>query len=69
MTVHIEARQATCIGSGQCVFTDPDTFDQDDDGFVLVLKPSPTTEGEIARARQAANVCPSRSLSLIDEAL
>ena len=65
--MRIEARQATCIGAGQCVFTDPETFDQDDDGFVFVLKPNPETDGEIALARQAAHVCPSRSLTLVDQ--
>ncbi|KQO97813.1 ferredoxin [Leifsonia sp. Leaf264] len=63
--MQIVARQATCIGSGQCVFTDPDAFDQDDDGLVLVLK-QPAAEGEIALARQAVNICPSRSLSILE---
>lgn len=66
MSVQIVARQATCIGSGQCVFTDPDTFDQDDDGLVLVLKPQAVSDDEIAHARQAANICPSRSLSIVE---
>ncbi|WP_394554794.1 ferredoxin [Agromyces sp. MMS24-JH15] len=64
----IRANRATCIGSGQCVFTDPDAFDQDDDGFVLVLRPAPATPDELARATEAVHVCPSRSLSFALEA-
>jgi ferredoxin len=64
----ILANRATCIGSGQCVFTDPDAFDQDDDGIVLVLRPQPSTASELAHAREAVHVCPSRSLSLTSEA-
>lgn len=62
----IIARQQTCIGSGQCVFTDPDAFDQDDDGKVLVLRPAPGDASEEALARQAVQVCPSRSIWLED---
>ena len=53
-------------GAGQCVFADPDAFDQDDDGIVLVLRPEPTTPDEVARAREAVHVCPSRSLKLAE---
>ena len=64
----IAANRATCIGAGQCVFTDPQVFDQDDDGLVLVLRPEAVTPEELARAKEAVNVCPSRSLSLFSEA-
>jgi ferredoxin len=65
-TMQITVNRATCIGAGQCVFADPDAFDQDDDGIVLVLRPEPTTPDEIARAREAVHVCPSRSLKLTE---
>ncbi|MCZ9881982.1 ferredoxin [Arthrobacter sp. B2a2-09] len=67
--MQINANRATCIGSGQCVFTDPDAFDQDDDGTVLILRAEPVTNEEITRANQAVHVCPSRSLSLVTEEL
>ena len=67
MSARIEARRATCIGSGQCVFAAPDTFDQDDDGIVLVLHESPESQEELAAARQAVQICPSRSLSIVAE--
>ena len=66
MTMQITANRATCIGAGQCVFADPDAFDQDDDGIVLVLRAETTTPDEVERARQAVQVCPSRSLKLAE---
>ncbi|MGI9825001.1 ferredoxin [Agromyces sp. Marseille-Q5079] len=66
--MQITANRATCIGSGQCVFTDPDTFDQDDDGLVLVLRTTPATPGEVASAKEAVHICPSRSLALSGDA-
>ncbi|PVX63412.1 UNVERIFIED_ORG: ferredoxin [Nocardia globerula] len=65
MTMLIVANQSSCIGSGQCVFTDPDTFDQDDDGVVVVLRSEPAADDEVALAKQAVDVCPSRALSLV----
>lgn len=64
MSAHIVANRATCIGAGQCVFADPEAFDQDDDGWVVVLRADPQTDEEIAGAKEAANVCPSRSIAL-----
>jgi len=66
VTMQITVNRATCIGAGQCVFADPDAFDQDDDGIVVVLRPDPTTADEVARAREAVHVCPSRSLKLAE---
>lgn len=64
MSVRIVARESTCIGAGQCVFADPDTFDQNDHGTVQILRPVPETAAQLAAAKQAINICPSRSLSL-----
>jgi ferredoxin len=43
-----------CVGAGQCVLTDPDIFELDDEeGVVSVLEPQPA--GKAAdRAREAA---------------
>ncbi|RBQ14876.1 ferredoxin [Spongiactinospora rosea] len=53
-----------CVGAGQCVYTEPALFDQnEDDGTVIVLRE--TLEGELVRkAREAVRVCPSQALSL-----
>lgn len=63
----IVANRSTCIGAGQCVFANPDAFDQDDDGWVVVLRPDALEEKALALAKQAVNLCPSRSLTLVDE--
>lgn len=62
MSARIIARESTCIGSGQCVFADPDAFDQNDHGTVQVLRPVPEDDAQLASAKQAVNVCPSRSI-------
>ncbi|MEU9605852.1 ferredoxin [Streptomyces sp. NPDC048057] len=54
-----------CIGSGQCVFTEPELFDQsEDEGTVIVLDAEPKGEILVRKARQAVNNCPGRALSL-----
>jgi deazaflavin-dependent oxidoreductase (nitroreductase family) len=45
----VKVNQQTCIGSGVCVYTAPDTFSQDDDAKVVVLDPAgdpPDADGE-----------------------
>ncbi|MFH8249049.1 ferredoxin [Microbacterium sp. B2969] len=66
--MQIHANRSTCIGAGQCVFAAPEAFDQDDDGIVLVVGAEPASADEIARAREAVQVCPSRSLRLLETA-
>ena len=65
VNARIVAKRENCIGSGQCVFADPEAFDQDDEGTVMVLQPEPANEAALALAKQAVNVCPSRTLSLV----
>jgi ferredoxin len=67
--MRIHADLSRCVGAGQCVLTDPTTFDQsDDDGTVVVLREAPPDEDALARAREAVHVCPSQALSLVPEA-
>ncbi len=51
-----------CVGSGECVFTAPEVFDQDeDDGIVVLLTDTP--EEELwASTRQAARQCPANAI-------
>ena len=65
VSAQIVAKRETCIGAGQCVFADPDAFDQDDNGLVVVLQADPTSPDALARAKEAVNVCPSRSITLL----
>jgi ferredoxin len=64
VSAQIVANRETCIGAGQCVFADPDAFDQDDNGLVVVLQADPASPDALARAKEAVNVCPSRSITL-----
>jgi ferredoxin len=61
--MRIEADAGVCIGSGNCVLTAPDLFDQDDDGIVRVLQAEPPSELE-DDAHEAAERCPSQAISL-----
>ena len=60
--LRISADSGRCIGSGQCVLTAPDLFDQDEDGIVVLLTESVTTGPDAALARQAEHLCPAAAL-------
>ncbi|MEO7615020.1 MAG: ferredoxin [Streptosporangiaceae bacterium] len=61
--MRLRADRSACRGAGQCVFTAPALFDQDEtEGLVLLLVPHP--EGaELQDARRAIVACPNRALS------
>jgi ferredoxin len=63
--VRIEANRDVCIGAGMCVMTAPELFDQDDDGFVVLLT-GEVPEEEAGRARRAVANCPSGALRAAD---
>jgi len=50
-----------CMGSGNCVFWAPDSFDLGDDGHAVVLDPAATEEDKL---RIAAEGCPVGAISL-----
>lgn len=62
--MRVVTETARCVGSGQCVLTEPAVFDQsDDDGTVVLLKEQ--VEGdELKAAEEAVNMCPSQALSI-----
>jgi ferredoxin len=62
----VAADREVCIGSGLCVLTAPAVFDQDDDGIVTLLVDDVLSE-DADRARQAAALCPSGALRVLDE--
>ncbi|GAA2835567.1 ferredoxin [Kitasatospora paracochleata] len=58
--------QDRCCGSGQCVLTAPEVFDQsDDDGLVRLLHPGPPPE-QYASVRLAAALCPGNAITVHD---
>jgi ferredoxin len=59
--VDVEIDWDRCMGSGNCVFLAPETFDLGDDGHAVVLDPDATDE---ARLRVAAEGCPVGAITL-----
>ena len=50
-----------CVGSGNCVFWAPNTFDLDDDATSVVIDPAGDPEDRI---RVAAEGCPAAAISV-----
>lgn len=59
----VAADRGRCCGSGNCASTLPEVFDQDDDGFVVVLKPSPA-DGLADALRDVAETCPVQAITV-----
>lgn len=55
-----------CIGSGQCAWAVPEVFDQDNDGTVQLVRPSPPPSLR-GRVRRAEATCPAGAISVQDE--
>jgi ferredoxin len=51
-----------CVGSGNCVFWAPATFELDDDGVSAVLDPP---DDDLERITVAVEGCPTRAISII----
>ena len=63
-TAHREIRvdRSLCMGSAQCSWYAPNTFDQDDETIAIVID----QEGDPAEAIQTAiDSCPTRALSIV----
>ena len=62
-TAHREIRvdRTLCMGSGQCAWYAPNTFDQDDETIAIVID----QHGDPAEAiRTAVGSCPTRAISI-----
>ncbi|OEV10359.1 ferredoxin [Streptomyces sp. Amel2xB2] len=65
--MRIVADTSRCVGAGQCVLSEPEVFDQDEEeGTVVVLVERPGG-GELEGAREAVGICPSGALSLSED--
>ncbi len=60
-TLDIKIDTELCMGSGNCVFWAPGSFDLADEGYAVVLDPAATDED---RLRTAAQGCPVGAISL-----
>jgi len=61
MTVEIRIDREKCMGSGNCSFWAPATFDLDDEGVAVVIDPG--GDGE-EKAVLAAQGCPTQAISI-----
>lgn len=55
-----------CIMAGECVYNHPGLFAFGDDNLPEVLVAEPSTAAQQLGARQAAEVCPSGAITLLD---
>lgn len=65
--MRVRADQDRCCGSGNCVMTAPEVFDQDDaEGLVLVRAAEVPPESQ-ERVRQAGHLCPAAAIEVDEE--
>ena len=55
-----------CMGAGVCVMTADKTFDQDDDGIVVLASDRVSVDEEKV-VRNAIRMCPSGALSIVSD--
>ncbi|MGO1543632.1 MAG: ferredoxin [Gulosibacter sp.] len=60
MTHELSVDADRCMGSGQCTFYAPATFDLDEDSIAFVIDPNGDSEAKIA---MAIDVCPTRAIA------
>lgn len=60
----IEINRDLCMGSGQCIFYAPLTFDQDDTTIAIVADADGDSAADI---RTAVQTCPTRALSFDED--
>ena len=63
-TVHREIRidRSLCMGSGQCLWYAPNTFDQDDNTVAVVIDQHGDPEDKI---QTAIDSCPTQAISIV----
>jgi ferredoxin len=76
--VRVTVDREVCIGSGNCVYTAPEVFEQDDEGLVVLVAPGVARDvsGEVAAevetphedaVRAAVAHCPSGALRIVGD--
>ena len=63
MPFSIEIDRTRCMGSGNCSFWAPNTFDLDDEGLAIVVDPD---GDDAAKIQNAANGCPTQAIILTE---
>jgi ferredoxin len=64
--MRITADPNRCVGAGQCVFSAPEIFDQDEQALVILLDRSPD-DSELNRVRTAVDRCPSGAITVAED--
>lgn len=62
MSADLTVDRDRCMGSGQCTFYAPHTFDLDEDSIAFVLDERGDADGQI---QMAIDVCPTRALARV----
>ncbi|MCV6983842.1 ferredoxin [Mycolicibacterium pulveris] len=62
--MRVSVDRTRCAGHAVCLIHAPAIFDIDDDGYSVVLDPTPS---DIAAARRAEENCPERAINLEEE--
>ena len=65
--MRVAADRDVCIGSGNCVFTAPAVFDQDDDEGLVVLLSADVDVQDAGAVRDAVAHCPSGALRIAED--
>lgn len=60
MSGELSVDRDRCMGSGQCTFYAPGTFDLDEDSIAIVVNETGDSEEKI---RMAIEVCPTRAIA------
>ena len=66
MSADITIDRTRCMGSGNCSFWAPATFDLDDEGLAVVIDPD---GDDASKVQNAANGCPTQAITLTAEEL
>ncbi len=61
--IRVTIDRERCVGSGNCLFWAPGTFDLDDEGLSVVIDPAGDDDATI---QVAVEGCPTRAISVSD---
>jgi ferredoxin len=64
--MRVTADREVCIGSGNCVFSAPAVFDQDDDEGLVVVLTAQVDDQDADAVQNAVVNCPSGALRIVD---
>jgi ferredoxin len=62
MAVEIRIDREKCMGSGNCSFWAPSTFDLDDEGIAIVVDPEGDADEKVVLAAQG---CPTQAIEVL----